>query len=112
MELLVNCYLWSQDAPPLLDVVRACYRYLQLEPKSFRDLWDWSPFLDLLRWTGADNLGSSLPRTEELDVRWCAVQVLSLVLRMSDVTTRSLSSTVSQLTEEDCFACLMRSVLL
>ncbi|CAM6097712.1 unnamed protein product [Calypogeia fissa] len=95
------------DASPLLDVVRACYRYLQLEPKSFRDLWDWSPFLDLLCWTGPDDPGGSLSQAGR-DVRWCAVQVLSLVLRMSDVTTRALSSTVSQLKEEDCFACLMR----
>ncbi|KAL3690583.1 hypothetical protein R1sor_016892 [Riccia sorocarpa] len=104
--LMAACSL-PQDLPPLLDVVRACYRFLQLEPKAFRDLWDWSPFLDLLLWDAKDPAGE-LSSEVLLDVRWCAAQVLSTVLRMSDGATRLMSLNISGLSEEDAFACLIR----
>ncbi|BBM98800.1 midasin [Marchantia polymorpha subsp. ruderalis] len=106
-RLLQGTTSLAEDVPPLLDVVRACYRFLQLEPKVFRDLWDWSPFLDLLQWAGTDALeGPSKQMC--LDIRWCAAQILSIVLRMSDGATRLMTLKVSGLTEEDCFACLLR----
>ncbi|KAL2649174.1 hypothetical protein R1flu_017302 [Riccia fluitans] len=106
-RLLLGASSLPQDLPPLLDIVRACYRFLQLEPKIFRDLWDWSPFLDLLRWAWKDQ-SRELSSEVCLDVRWCAAQVLSIVLRMSDGATRLMSLNVSGLSEEDGFACLMR----
>ncbi|MCO5604409.1 hypothetical protein L7F22_058574 [Adiantum nelumboides] len=88
---------WKSQ-PSLLDVVRAAYRFILLEPSSFESFWDWSPFLDLLLYAGC----------EENDVRWCAVQILSLVMRLSDETTRAFSLKISHLTEETAFSCLLR----
>ncbi|MCO5587040.1 hypothetical protein L7F22_040985 [Adiantum nelumboides] len=88
---------WKSQ-PSLLDVVRAAYRFILLEPSSFESFWDWSPFLDLLLYVGC----------EENDVRWCAVQILSLVVRLSDETTRAISLKISHLTEETAFSCLLR----
>ncbi|KAI5058508.1 hypothetical protein GOP47_0026678 [Adiantum capillus-veneris] len=82
----------------LLDVVRASYRFILLEPSSFESVWDWSPFLDLLLYEGS----------AEKDVRWCAVQILSLVTRLSDEATRAVSLKISCLTEEEGFSCLLR----
>lgn len=90
------------EAPAFIQVIWASYRLLRQEPKIFRELWDWSPFLDLLRLT---------PKTldeESLDVRWCGVQIISLVLQMSNTATLELSSTVARLTEKDSFSCHLR----
>ena len=89
----------------LLDVVRASYRFIQLESASFECLWDWSPFLDLLVYK---ELSDYELNQDSIDVRWCAVQILSLVLRLSDEATRRVSLKVSCLTEEMTFACLLR----
>lgn len=90
------------EAPAFIQVIWASYRLLQQEPKIFQELWDWSPFLDLLRFT---------PKTldeESLDVRWCGVQIISIVLQMSNTATLELSSTVARLTEKDSFSCHLR----
>lgn len=92
----------TEEAPSFRDIVWASYRFLQLEPKTFRDLWDWSPFLELLR-SPSKTLDEA-----SLDVRWCAVQVVSLGLQMSNTSSLGMSSTVANLTEEDSFACHLR----
>lgn len=94
-------------APHLLDIVRATYRFVQLEPTSFEGIWDWSPFLDLLLWSDTGLEGDTLSQITA-DVRWCAVQILSIITRMSDEATRVFSLRISCLTEEMAFACLLR----
>jgi midasin len=85
-----------------LDVLWASYRFLKLEPKVFRELWDWSPVFDLLKYRPLEKDEASL------DVRWCAVQIVSLVLQMSDLATRAMSSSVSNLSGAEAFACHLR----
>ncbi|XP_057850180.2 midasin isoform X2 [Cryptomeria japonica] len=97
----------EEEAFHLLDIIRASYRFLHLEPKVFSRLWDWSPFLELLQWTCNSNKVYISSETAS-DIRWCAVQVLSVVLRMSDEATRYLGYKLSGLTEEMAFACLLR----
>ncbi|XP_024535665.1 midasin [Selaginella moellendorffii] len=92
----------SKEGPSLLEVLRASYQFLRLDGRSFRELWDWSPFLSLLLWTGECRGGTVF------DVRWCAVQVLSLVFRMSDAASRDLSASLSGISEEEAFSCLIR----
>lgn len=92
----------TSGAPVFSEVLYASYRLLQLEPTVFREIWDWSPFLDLLR---------SLPKTldeSSLDVRWCAAQILSQVLQMSDNATLKFNSSVAGLTDEQIFGCHLR----
>lgn len=92
----------TSRAPAFGEVVYASYRLLQLESTVFRELWDWSPFLDLLR---------SMPMTLDeasIDVRWCGVQVVSHVLQMSDKATVEFSRTVAGLSEEPSFGCHLR----
>ncbi|KAJ7552529.1 hypothetical protein O6H91_06G059200 [Diphasiastrum complanatum] len=96
-----------KDSPPLLDVLRASYRFLHLEAKVFRDMWDWSPFLDLLLWLRPKD-GVDVSSEIVCDVRWCALQVLSVVLRISDATTRDIGHRICGLSEKDTFDCLIR----
>lgn len=85
--------------------MRASYRFAQLETASFERLWDWSPFLDLLTYKEHPDYELS---QDSIDVRWCAVQVISLILKLSDEATRGVSLNVSRLTEETTFTCLLR----
>lgn len=92
----------TSGAPAFSEVVYASYRLLQLESIVFRELWDWSPFLDLLR---------SLPKTIDeasIDVRWVVVQIVSQILQMSDKATLEFSHTVAGLSEEHSFGCHLR----
>lgn len=92
----------TSGAPAFSEVVYASYRLLQLESTVFRELWNWSPFLDLLR---------SLPVTLDeasIDVRWCGVQIVSQILQMSDKAILEFSYTVAGLREEHNFGCHLR----
>ncbi|XP_021901671.1 midasin-like isoform X2 [Carica papaya] len=85
-----------------LHVVHISYRFLMMEPEVFCELWDWSCFLDLVRKTL--DMGSHLEFAKDIsDVRWCAVQVLSIILRMNDRATASLG-----VGAEEALSCLLR----
>lgn len=74
----------------------------------FAELWDWSCFLDLPQQTCSIGLvdgKTSLSNT--LDIIWCGVQILSVVLRISDRATENFG-----LAPEEAFMCLLRLVLL
>lgn len=89
-------------APAFNEVVYASYRLLQLESTVFRELWDWSPFLDLLR---------LLPKTLDeasIDVRWCGARIVTQILQMSDKAALEFSHTVAGLTDEQSFGCHLR----
>ncbi|KAH9296173.1 hypothetical protein KI387_039761, partial [Taxus chinensis] len=107
LQFDISITITEKEAFHLLDIVRASYRFLHLEPKVFSTLWDWSPFLELLQWSCNSNEVFHCSQTAS-DVRWCAVQVLSVVLRMSDEATRYLGYKLSGLTEEMAFTCLLR----
>ncbi|CAN6468645.1 unnamed protein product [Victoria cruziana] len=91
-----------QDTTHLLNVIRASYRLLELKPHVFSGLWDWSCVLDLHHWS--ETIEPSEGAEEEiLDIRWCCVQVLLVVLRMSDRPSKNLGLTTSI-----CLGCFLR----
>ncbi|KAL6993116.1 hypothetical protein U1Q18_011234 [Sarracenia purpurea var. burkii] len=96
----------------LLNVVRASYRLLLAQPEVFAPLWDWSCFLDLVQ-QSADHLvqqsadldlgnNTELLKNAVLDMRWCGIQILSIILKISD------RATAKCLGLEDAFSCLLR----
>lgn len=72
----------------------------------FSKLWDWSCYLGLLKQSGNLGLCSSANNVELMvDIRWCVVQIISLILHLSDRATANLG-----MTDEDAFSCLLRLV--
>ncbi|KAM4771043.1 midasin [Rhinophrynus dorsalis] len=55
----------------LRDLMEAAYRFLKQDKSSFREIWDWSVCVPLLK-------------SHDLTVRWYTAHCLSLVTRMSD----------------------------
>jgi midasin len=55
-----------------------------MEPKVFSELWDWSCFLDLLQSLSDLNLNEAAQSDNGSEIRWCTVQILSIVLKSSD----------------------------
>ncbi|KAJ0755641.1 putative von Willebrand factor, type A, AAA+ ATPase domain, midasin, midasin, AAA lid domain 7 [Helianthus annuus] len=102
-------HLLMQEGVHLLDAMRVSYRLLLAEPEFFSRLWDWSCFLDLLHEITSFN-GEN---TELLmDIRWCVVQILTVVLKMSDRFVRKKKSDMTApdfgFDDEVAFACLLR----
>ncbi|KAL2462441.1 ATPase [Forsythia ovata] len=74
----------SMGSTQILNVVRASYRFLVLEPEIFTRLWDWSCFLDLVQQSAYLEPGKDTElRKNVSDIRWCGVQILSVVLKLS-----------------------------
>ncbi|KAI3727341.1 hypothetical protein L1987_67154 [Smallanthus sonchifolius] len=101
--------LLVQEGTHLLEAMRVSYRLLLAEPESFIRLWDWSCFFDLLHEiTGFDGENSELL----MDIRWCVVQILTVVLNMSDRFTRKRKSDMTTsdfgFDNEVAFSCLLR----
>ncbi|KAK9066170.1 hypothetical protein SSX86_013491 [Deinandra increscens subsp. villosa] len=101
--------LLVQEGVHLLDAMRVSYRFLLAEPEFFSRLWDWSCFLDLVHEiTGFDGEKSELL----MDIRWCVVQILTVVLKTSDRFTRKGRSDMVTsdfgFDDETAFACLLR----
>ncbi|KAG0489307.1 hypothetical protein HPP92_008118 [Vanilla planifolia] len=86
-----------------LNVVRISYRLLLLDPKVFSKLWDWSVFLELLKQISS-MMESSGPWLDSLlDIRWCGIQILSIVFCASDSAVVNFG-----MREEEAFTCLLR----
>ncbi|KAE8646507.1 midasin [Cucumis sativus] len=82
--------------------VRLSYRLLLVEPETFTQLWDWSCFLDFMKQLPNIDLDNArfllLP-----DIRWCGIQILSILLNLGyEATTNLLSGS------EETLACLLR----
>ncbi|XP_051115352.1 midasin [Andrographis paniculata] len=74
----------SMGPSRLLNVVRASYRFLTLEPKVFTVLWDWSCILDVVQHLADLTMTDDLMlKNIILDLRWCSVHILSVVLKLS-----------------------------
>ncbi|PIN24697.1 hypothetical protein CDL12_02579 [Handroanthus impetiginosus] len=75
----------------LLNVVRASYRFLILEPDVFTTLWDWSCILDLLKLSTDPTVANdAVLRNILFDLRWCSVGILLVVLRLSSKAAANL----------------------
>ncbi|XP_073036075.1 midasin-like isoform X3 [Primulina eburnea] len=94
-ERFVHCETFSKTdakgANRLLNVVRASYGLLMMKTDIFMSFWDWSCYLDLLQKypdsVSLDNV-SDMRFNDELrdivsDIRWCSIEILSLVLGLS-----------------------------
>lgn len=92
----------------MLYAVRASYRLLLMEPKVFSELWDWSCFLDLLERIAAFDFGDAAAKWNDiLDIRWCGIQILSVILKISDRATQNFGMGM-----DEAFLCLLRLVYL
>ncbi|XP_022152480.1 midasin isoform X2 [Momordica charantia] len=80
--------------------VRLSYRLLLVESETFTELWDWSCFLDLMK--QLSNIDQHHSRVLS-DIRWCGIQILSIVLKLGYEATTKWSSG-----SEETFACLLR----
>ncbi|KAI3759776.1 hypothetical protein L6452_07827 [Arctium lappa] len=93
----------------LLDAVRVSHRLLLAEPELFTRLWDWSCYLDLVHEITCFHGG----HIELLvDVRWCTLQTLTVVLKMSDRFIRKkmndMATSDFKFDDEEAFGCLLR----
>lgn len=88
----------------LLNVIRASYRLLLARPEVFATLWDWSCFLDLVPQSADLDPGGDAELYKNVsDMKWCGIQILSVVLKTSDRATCNTG-----LVPEEAFACLLR----
>uniref|UniRef100_A0A0D3HEC5 Midasin n=1 Tax=Oryza barthii TaxID=65489 RepID=A0A0D3HEC5_9ORYZ len=87
----------------LLDATQVSYRFLELEPRVFCEQWDWSCFLDLVYSTADYSLVDDSLYSVVLDLRWCAIQILMVVLKASDEAVESFG-----LGADEAFTCFLR----
>ncbi|XP_020701231.1 midasin isoform X3 [Dendrobium catenatum] len=88
----------------IVDIIRVSYRLLLLDPKVFSELWDWSAFYDLVQHVNCPQIETADPVFNDLlDIRWCVIQVLSVVMRTSDRIIANLG-----MGAEEAFMCLLR----
>ncbi|KAK2996618.1 hypothetical protein RJ639_030658 [Escallonia herrerae] len=88
----------------LLMVVRVSYRLLLAEPEAFTVLWDWSTLVGLEKQFSNVKLCDDAEFLRNvLDIRWCATQILAVVMKISDRATANFG-----LDAEEAFACFLR----
>lgn len=76
----------------MLNVVRASYRFLILEPTVFTTIWDWSCFLEVVQQsTSLTLVNDATPKNIMLDLRWCSAGILSRTLRLSFKASANLN---------------------
>ncbi|KAF7137371.1 hypothetical protein RHSIM_Rhsim07G0217300 [Rhododendron simsii] len=69
----------------LLNVIRASYRLLLTQPEVFAALWDWYCFLDLVpQFADLEPSDDAKLYENVSDMKWCGIQILSVVLKISD----------------------------
>ncbi|XP_017978548.1 PREDICTED: midasin [Theobroma cacao] len=87
-----------------LHVVRTSYRLLVMETEFFSKYWDWSCFLDLVKKVVILDQGSDVKFEKDIaDIRWCAIQILSVILKMNDRATSKFG-----VGAEEAHSCLLR----
>lgn len=114
-------------------VAQASHRLLSTAPATFRELWNWGPFFDLLAYQGQSSGSSASPGaagaaeasdggggagqaagngqpgpTTAAEIRWSAVQVARIVLQLSDASTEQLAANTARLTAGEAAACAIR----
>ncbi|RCV42665.1 hypothetical protein SETIT_9G233700v2 [Setaria italica] len=93
----------SKELHLFLDATRVSYRFLQLEPSVFCEQWDWSCFLDLVYSTADYSLVDNSLNSVGLNLRWCTIQILMIVLKASDMGIESFG-----LRADEAFRCFLR----
>lgn len=96
-----------QELHLFLVAAQVSYRFLELEPRVFCEQWDWSCFLDLVHSTTDYSLVDSSLYTVGLDLKWCTIHILMVVLKASDMAIESFG-----LRADEAFKCFLRWILL
>lgn len=95
-----------QDEIHYLNVVRMSLRLLLSDTEMFTALWNWSCFLDFVQQCAVLKPHSKPEYKENVsDIRWCTVQILSIVLKTSERVTVNYG-----LGPKEAFASLLRLV--
>ncbi|KAK9099489.1 hypothetical protein Syun_026534 [Stephania yunnanensis] len=103
-RLLATSFCITKNGTQLLGPVRTSFRFLILEAQVFRKLWDWSPFMDLVQQCMNVNPGNSPEYLENiLNIRWCGIQILSVLFKLGDKATVNFG-----LDAEQSLLCLLR----
>ncbi|XP_077869169.1 midasin [Saccoglossus kowalevskii] len=63
------------------DLAVTAYRYLTYAPNTFRDIWDWSAFMQLLH-------------SDNTETKWFASQSIAIVVGMNDRQTKELNTKI------------------
>ncbi|KAG8656474.1 hypothetical protein MANES_04G142500v8 [Manihot esculenta] len=92
-ESVSDCLLASQVS----------YRLLLLECEFFSVRWDWSCFLELVKVTLNLDVGHGSQSEEISDIRWCGMQIMSIILKMSDKAIENFG-----VGAEEAASCLLR----
>ena len=100
--------LFDQVGTRILLAAQTSYRLL-VDSELFSKLCDWSCFLDLIKQSANLDLSSSGGGYADIviaDIRWCGIQILSVVLKTSCRLTTDFS-----METEEAFTCFLRLVL-
>lgn len=97
-----------QDGTRVLLAVGVSYRLLIVKYDFFSKLQKWSCFLDLVEQCAKLDLQDSTSEVVKVikDIRWCGLQIISVILKLSCKATENLG-----ITDEDAFSCFLRLVL-
>ncbi|GBG67612.1 hypothetical protein CBR_g742 [Chara braunii] len=115
----VTSHSHEKDGVSLLEIARATYRYMKFKPAAFRDLWNWSPFFDLLLWHSPTHGGGHRMSPDDAtdmdeggggpsDVRWCAARTIGLLFHIGDSGLRKLFCSSGDLSQGEELQCAMR----
>jgi hypothetical protein len=83
----VDSILFCQVGARILCAARTSYRLLLVDSEIFSKLWNWFCFLDLVKQTFNLDLSSSAADIVIADIKWCGIQILSIVLKTSCIPT-------------------------
>lgn len=98
----------SKVGKHLLSAVQTAYRFLLMEPDVFSRLWDWSCFLDLIQKLVNLGMGGDDKFARNIsDIRWCGLQILSVILKMNDMTIANFG-----IGAQEAVGCLLRPLYL
>ncbi|KMT04854.1 hypothetical protein BVRB_7g170240 isoform A [Beta vulgaris subsp. vulgaris] len=90
----------EQAARHLRELVWTSYRLLLLDPEHFSSRWNWCCFLDLVH--QSKSFDACIDTRLTIDIRWCAVQILCVLLRLPS------RSSVLGLPPVEVLQCLLR----
>ncbi|KAG7997478.1 hypothetical protein I3843_01G213100 [Carya illinoinensis] len=95
----------NKVGPFVLHAARISYRLLLMDSEIFSKLWDWSCFLDLVKQSSNLHLSRNAGYADTViaDIRWCGIQILSVILKTSCRPTADFS-----IETEEAFTCLLR----
>lgn len=105
---LLFSLLTFQVVSHYLNAARISYRLLIIKTEILSKLWDWSCFLDFVQKFGSLDFCSDAEFKNDIaDIRWCGLQILSVILRTSDRAVVDFG-----VQAEESISCLLRFVLL